>query len=95
MRIFTMIVVSLILGIGLFTVAFAAPDKSPSQICKENDDFGLSHDTCVVCLAQEGEIFSPTCICKSFQDDGTLDLLGLSLGDCVSCIITGKDCPEI
>ncbi len=96
MRILTLaIFLSLIFSISLSGMALAVSENSPSQVCKTNDDFGLSHDTCVVCLAQEGEFFSPTCICKSFQDDGTLDSLGLTLGDCISCIQTGNDCPEI
>ena len=98
MRIFTMMIfLSLILGIGLSGVAFAASDNSPSQICKANDDFGVSHDTCVVCIAQGfPEITSPTCTCKAYEDGGLLEFFGFSsLGDCISCLQTGKDCPEI
>jgi hypothetical protein len=90
MRTFTIIIfLSLILGIGFSSMAFAAPDNSPSQICKENDDFDLSHDTCTVCVAQRNldvinfDELTPTCACKILQDSGLL-APGVSLGDCIS-----------
>jgi hypothetical protein len=76
---------------SLSIVIFGESGKSPSQICKANDDYGVSHDTCVVCVAQgalEG-VFSPTCSCKILEEGdtffGSLEDHGFDdLGDCIS-----------
>ena len=72
---------------SLCVTAMAGPDKSPSQICKANDDFGLSHDTCVVCIASGAlqGIETPVCSCKILEDEGGLEAAGFeNLGQCVS-----------
>jgi hypothetical protein len=82
MMLFMAAVVALSLGA---LVAFAG--DSPSQICKANGDFGLSHDTCVVCVAQGALIgpLTPTCSCKILADEGGLADFGFAnLGQCVS-----------
>ena len=91
MRKFTMIIfMSLLLGVGFSGIAYAGPGNG--KFCKDATpaDFGLDHDTCVVCVAQGAAdvppVISPVCACKILQDQGVLDVLGLSLGDCVSQI---------
>lgn len=64
--------------------------NSPSQVCKANDDFGFSHDTCVICLAQEKGNVTPACACKIAEEDGAFEFLGFdNLGECISSGFTG------
>jgi hypothetical protein len=81
----TMLVMAFVVLLSLGAVAMA--QDSPSQICKAAGDFGLSHDTCVVCVAQGALTgpLTPTCSCKILQDLDALDLLGFkNLGQCIS-----------
>src|SRR3989304_1766379 len=72
---------SILLTIALVLIpAFVLAAPGTSQFCKENDDFGVSHGTCVstvqACIAPPGNDFltiTPLCICKflraAFPDD--------------------------
>jgi hypothetical protein len=81
----TMLVMAFVVLLSVGAVAMA--QDSPSQICKANDDFGFSHDTCVVCVAQGALTgpLTPTCACKILQDFDALDYFGFkNLGQCIS-----------
>jgi hypothetical protein len=57
--------------------AYAGDDpKAYGKVCKDNGDFGLSHSTCVVCMAQGEE--AAACFCRE------LGFTGEEYGHCVS-----------
>lgn len=82
-----LIFMSLVVLLSVCTVALADPGSSPAQFCKANDDIGVSHDTCVVCVTQgllDGTATS-TCSCKVLEDVGALGELGFdNVGQCIS-----------
>ncbi len=88
---------SLILVFSTSIVAFGTPGQSPSKICDANDNYGTSHDACVVCVAQGNlyqEFLTPTCACKlledNYYDGATLQDFGFdNLGECISSGFTG------
>ena len=51
-------------------------EKAYGKFCNDNDNFGLSHSTCVVCMAQGDG--AAACMCRM---EG---LEGEEYGDCVS-----------
>lgn len=67
-----------LMAVALLTsvAAFAAGGFSPSQFCKANGDFGVSHDACVTCVNNGADDYA-TCECKLLQDD----YYGVSLAD--------------
>ena len=79
----------LVLLSSISVVAFGQSPSSPSQFCDANGNEGLSHDTCVVCVAQgaldEPPVATPTCSCKILEDEGELEAAGFTnLGECIS-----------
>jgi hypothetical protein len=51
------------------------------EYCNENDNFGLSHSACVVCMAQGED--APVCFCKTLLSEGYITT-GEEYGACVS-----------
>jgi hypothetical protein len=77
----------LVLVLSLASVASAflglAPPPGVGDFCTSNGNFGVAHDTCVVCVnkGNNGQV----CICKLLQDLGLLGNFGFTnFGDCVS-----------
>src|SRR4051794_26711554 len=73
-RCFLPVLLALMIGVA----AYAHSEDAPGKICHDNGDFGFSHSTCVVCIAQGGPEESRVCFCKS------LGLSGEEYGHCVS-----------
>jgi len=76
----TLTIVSMCVMLVLSIAAVAtAQEGPPGQVCAANGDFGLSHDTCVNCIAainqgeRKGSIapgVAANCICKQLEDLG-------------------------
>ena len=85
---------SLLLAFSVSLVAFGSSGQSPSQICDANNNYGVSHSTCVLCVAQGALTgpFTPTCACKIIEDAGLLEANGFdNLGQCISSGLTGEE----
>ena len=79
--------IGLVLVLSLASAASAilslAPPPGVGDFCTNNGNFGLGHDTCVVCVnkGNNGQV----CLCKTLEDTGLLVFFGFtSFGDCVS-----------
>jgi hypothetical protein len=80
----SVVCMALVLALSIAAVV-GAQSQSPSQFCKDNNDLGFSHDTCVVCVNRGNN--APVCFCKILEDLGLLGAAGFSnLGQCVSTL---------
>lgn len=60
-----------VLAFSIGAVAMA-DDPGVGEYCSENDNFGVSHDTCVNCITSEfnGGANAAVCICKLYDNLG-------------------------
>jgi len=77
-----------VLALSIGAVAMAQ-GQSPSQFCKANGDFGVSHAMCVNCVVDElnGGATIPVCICKQLEEEANEAGQSFPLGECISSFI--------